>query len=136
MSRVIIAGSRRGVTYKDVVEAMKRARGLPIFEEITQVICGGADGADLLGKTWGEQRGIPVRDLIPDWDDINAPGAVIAHHPDGTPYNIKAGHDRNQLMVDVAHAAVFIRKSGKSSGTDDCIRRCKKKGIPYYIHQL
>jgi hypothetical protein len=137
--RLIIAGSRRGVTYRDVEDAICRALDEDIItslQDVTQVICGDAQGADLLGSTWAELHDIPVRHLPPDWEDIKAPGAVIMHHPDGRPYNVKAGHDRNQLMVDIAHAAVFVRKSGKSSGTDDCIRRAKKKGIPIYVHQV
>jgi hypothetical protein len=141
--RLIIAGSRRGVTYDDLIEAIAIIHGwdgmmAEHFEgqKITQVICGGADGADLLGKAWADRHGVPVRMLEADWEDIKAPGAVIMHHADGKPYNAKADLDRNQLMVDIAHAAVFIRKSGKSSGTDDCIRRAKKKGIPYYVHQV
>ncbi len=141
--RLIIAGSRRGVTYDDLLEAIAICMAwdgmLTINfpgDRVTQVICGDAQGADLLGSAWAERHGIPVRHLPPDWDDVSAPGAVVMHHPDGTPYNAKAGHDRNQLMVDVAHAAVFIRKSGKSSGTDDCIKRAKKKGIPFYVHQV
>lgn len=136
--RLIIAGSRWGVTYQDLLDALElcKLQDLAFQQSITQVICGGAQGADLLGKRWAENNSIPVRDLPADWDDLNAPGAIIMTRPDGKRYNAKAGHDRNQLMVDIAHAALFVRKSGKSTGTDDCIKRCKKKGIPYYVHQL
>lgn len=138
--RIIIAGSREGVKYSDVCNAMVKASEEGVvpydFGKIKCILCGMAEGADLLGKAWAEHHGIRVWEMPADREDISGPHAVIMTRKNGSKYNAIAGHERNQAMVDVAHAAVYVRRLGKSSGTDDCIRRAKKKGIPIYIHHL
>lgn len=140
--RVIIAGSRFGVKYTDVEDAMALAAQDPKFSSLSSsliidcIVCGMAEGADILGKAWAEHRSIRVWEMPADWESLQAVDAHIVTRPDGSKYNMRAGHDRNQTMVDVAHAAVFIRRKGKSGGTDDCIKRAKKKGIPVYVHMV
>jgi hypothetical protein len=132
----IIAGSREGVTYEDVEKAIVRAFAAWGRQRVKLTLCGMARGADLLGKRWSEENGIRSIPYDPEWGNLEAPGAIIRTRPDGSKYNLNAGFARNQDMVNDATHAIFVRRKGKSSGTDDCIRRAKAKGIPIYIHSV
>lgn len=108
--KVIIAGSREIVDYK-IVEKAIRDSGF----KITTVICGMCRGPDLFGKAWAEKNGIPV-DPHPYLGEFGRAGGPI----------------RNQQMVDVADALIAVRVP-TSKGTNDCIKRAKKKGLPVYV---
>lgn len=114
--KVIIAGNRSlGRRYDEIVKAMEDAA----LEGIkpTEVICGMAAGADLLGKDWAERRNIPVREFPADW---RGQGRA-------------AGPIRNSQMADVADALVAVW-DGESSGTRDMIKKAKRKGLKIHIH--
>jgi hypothetical protein len=71
---------------------------------IAKVIQGGAPGADKLAKRWADLRGVPCETVPAEWDNLNAPGAVIRTRRDGTRYNAKAGPDRNAKMLTMGTA--------------------------------
>lgn len=113
MSATLIAGSRTINSY-ELLERVIIESGF----DITCVIHGGAKGVDLLGKRWAEERGILTSVYLPDWS-----------------LGKRAGPMRNSMMVNVANQAIILY-DGKSLGTSDTIRKCKQKGIPYYIHTV
>jgi len=80
-------------------------------------------GADAHAEAWAEARGIPVEPYPARWEDLVAPGAVVRHRSDGTPYNVLAGFQRNQRMVDEAAIGVLVAFPG-GSGTADMAHRC------------
>jgi hypothetical protein len=105
--RVIICGGR-DYALSDADRAWLdelRAR-LPI----TEVVNGGARGADRGGKEWAESRGLPVRDFPADW----------------TKHRQAAGPIRNQQMADYAEACIAFA-GGK--GTADMLRKAEAKGL-------
>lgn len=84
-------------------------------------------GADYWGQQWAASRGIPCRTVPANWADIETPPVKIKFRPDGRPYNVLAGHNRNQKMVDMAPKILIAAPGG--GGTADCIRRARGAGI-------
>ena len=100
---------------------------------ISEVISGGAKGGDRLGEKWALKFGVPFSKMIPAWDDLDAPEAIIKVGQYGE-YNARAGFDRNQQMVDAADAVIALQPDGESNGTQDTIDRAMKKGIAVFIY--
>lgn len=109
--RVIIAGSRSIEDYALVKRAISKCRF-----EITEVVSGGARGADLLGERWAKENGIPIRQFIPDWEGLGK----------------KAGIMRNEQMAEYADALVAVW-DGDSRGTMNMISRMADADKPYYV---
>lgn len=109
--KTIIAGSRDGIHYEDIEDAVKASHF-----EITRVICGMARGADMHGKEWAKTNGIPVDKFPADWR--------IGRY---------AGFLRNQEMVDITDTLILVWDR-KSKGAADTLKRAKKKGLKIYEH--
>lgn len=132
-----VFGSRKGVSYADVEEAVSLALycwHLSV-DDITKVVEGEAPGADLLGKKWAEDRGIPVDPYPAKWDDLTVRPIKIKQGPRG-PYNALAGFQRNDVMADVATHFVGLRRPAKSSGTDDMVKRVVFRKKPAYLYHI
>ena len=129
--KVIIAGSRSitnyDLVYQACVEAVTRWQMI-----IVEVVSGQAPGADTLGEQFADAHGIPKKLMPADWDDITVPGAVVRTRRDGTKYNVRAGHMRNEDMGVYADAGILIW-DGKSTGTMDMKKRLEAKGKPVYV---
>lgn len=106
--KVIIAGSR---SFHDYPRLKSHMDALAAQEDIEEVVCGGARGADILGKKWAMERGIRVKMFIPDWDG----------------YGKAAGIIRNTEMGNYADYLVAFW-DGKSTGTAHMIQYMKSKG--------
>lgn len=128
--RVIIAGSRSIFNYGAVSKAIEDS-GF----EVTEVVSGGARGVDRAGAVWGIQNGVKVTPFDAEWDNVDAPGAVIKRrHEDGKPYNARAGFDRNQRMADYtgSEGSLVLVWDGRSGGAADMRRRARKAGMRIY----
>ena len=110
--KTIIAGSRTATERYTFIAIMS----CPWSHEITSVLCGMAQGADLHGKTIAERAGFPVVEYPADWET----------------HGKSAGPIRNQRMVDNADALIAAW-DGKSRGTADVIRRAKAKGLRVHV---
>lgn len=110
--KTIIAGSRDGFTYNDVVKAVSESKF-----EITEVISGGARGVDRFGEQWAKYNEVNIKQFLPDWDGLGK----------------KAGHVRNREMGDYADALIALW-DGKSSGTKGMIEYAQKKGLKVYVY--
>lgn len=102
--KLIIAGGRNYTFTQDDVNI------LDSFKNITEVISGGARGADRAGELYARQRNIPIKQFIPNWDI----------------YGKSAGHIRNKQMADYADAVILF-PGGK--GTESMYKAAKKAGI-------
>lgn len=139
--KVIIAGSRT-ITEFSVINWAIYDSGWS--EQITEVVCGDteenvkeamihrheADAAkymnvDILGACWALIAGIPVAYFPADWDNLKTPGAIIRYRSDGTPYNAKAGPDRNERMAKYADALILIW-DGSSRGSANMRKNAEK----------
>lgn len=106
--KTIIAGGRSYV-FKDEDYAFVSK----IHEEspITEVVSGGALGADLSGECWAIDNKVPVKKFLADW---------MRH-------GRSAGSIRNQNMANYADRLIVFPGN---RGTADMIRKAKAKGIP------
>lgn len=87
------------------------------FSSITRIIHGGATGVDTAAGVWAKKNGITVDVCAPEYDAY--PGKV-------------APLKRNDVMVAICHAAVFIwdGRSGGTRYTIDAVHRAEK---PYTV---
>lgn len=86
---------------------------------ITEVISGGAKGADSLAARWAKEHGIKLTEFIPDWDGLGK----------------KAGFIRNEDIVKAADV-VLAFWDGVSKGTQNSLsiaKRLKKTTIIVYV---
>lgn len=84
--------------------------GLKDSLPITEVVNGGAKGADMGGDQWARIRGLPLKRFPADWRR----------------YKVSAGPRRNQQMADYAEACILF-PGGK--GTADMKAKAVAKGL-------
>lgn len=113
--KLIIAGGRdfkSAEHYDYLVECMDYLpTAKPEWSTIMEVVCGGAKGADTLGKEWAGVHQLPVKMFPADW----------------TKYGGSAGPIRNEQMGDYADALVAFW-DGKSRGTLHMISYMRRLG--------
>ena len=80
----------------------------------TQIISGGARGADTLARRYATEHGIPIKEFIPDWNM----------------HGKSAGYLRNEQIVDACDELVAF--DGKSRGTQHSITLAEKASKPVY----
>lgn len=112
--KVLICGSRSINDYGIV----KRAIDDSEFH-ITEVVSGNANGVDKLGERWAKENGIPIKQLLPDWNK----------------YGKKAGMLRNQQMIDYIkpNGAVIAIHDGISRGTANTIKLAKLNRLKLFL---
>jgi hypothetical protein len=108
--RVIIAGSRGLADKQAVVDAIAESA-----YEISQVVCGGARGADRLGAEWASENNIPVAYFDANWEL----------------YGKSAGHKRNYEMAHHADALILVW-NGHTPGSKSMLRIAKDLGLPFF----
>jgi hypothetical protein len=104
--KVLICGGRDYYDTERIREALLKVGG------ITEVIQGGAKGADRTARSVAEQLGIMVREFPADWEK----------------YGKAAGPIRNQQMLNEGKPDLVIAFPG-GKGTQDMINRAKKAGV-------
>lgn len=89
---------------------------------ITEIISGGAKGADALAERFAQENNLPTKILLPRFQtDPN-----VGYHPGHY-------HQRNRQIVESADKVLaFMPKSG-SNGTQSTINHAKKTNTPYTI---
>ena len=80
-------------------------------EPITEIISGGAKGADTLAQQWADQHKIPVTVFQPDWQKFGR----------------AAGPKRNQQIIAACDVCIAFW-DGQSKGTKSSITLSKKAG--------
>lgn len=113
--KVIIAGSRtfNGRTHDtlDLYGMVKRLVQESGFD-VTEVVCGGAQGIDKVGERWALVNHIPIKYFLPDWERFGK----------------KAGPIRNREMAQYADAAIILW-DGKSRGTRNMLDEAHGNGL-------
>lgn len=141
--RVIIAGSRDFDDYNKakpvILEVFRdlKKEGYNTKQKNVLIISGGAKGADNIGETFAKQYKISYQVFKPDWNNIDAPGAVIKENKYGK-YNAKAGHDRNNSMAkcaanDMELGVLLAFWDGKSTGTKNMIATAQKHNLRVFL---
>jgi len=83
---------------------------------ITEVVCGMAKGADLLGYNWALAHNVPIKEFPANWDV----------------HGRSAGIKRNKEMADYADEALVFW-DGKSAGSLNMIREMIKRNKPVWV---
>lgn len=111
--RVLVCGGRNFTDY----EALAIALGMAhlIRGPFTEVIHGGAKGADALAGQWARAKNVPVR----------------VYHADWRRYGDKAGTIRNAMMLKDGKPTRVIAFPG-GAGTADMIAKAKAARIPVW----
>ena len=109
--KVIVAGGR---DFKNYYLLCKVLNNFHKENKITEVVCGGARGADSLGEQWAKEHNILVKYFPADWDV----------------YGAAAGYIRNQAMAEYGDYLIVFW-DGKAGGNKNiiyCIKQIKKHG--------
>jgi hypothetical protein len=109
-----------------------------------RVLHGKAGGVDSIADKWALDRyyeHVRVKRMGADWFGPCRATCVKGHRRvprTGTnTYCPAAGNYRNQEMVDLhPHAAVAFRFTGRTTGTNDCIRRLTAAKVPTLIYDF
>ena len=112
--RTVIAGGRNVFDPKILEEAIANCGWT-----ITTVLCGGATGADYLGKKWAEANNIPVEEFVADW----------------ATYSRAAGMHRNAQMAESADALIALWDS-ESKGTANMLTNARRCNLKIHVHLI
>lgn len=125
--RVLVCGGREFRDWEWMFQTLDRlSKNLGGIE---MIVHGAAPGADSWADTWAKDRGIEVKPEEADWSNISHPDAVIRYHPNGEPYDAKAGHRRNRLMLDKWEPDLVVAFPG-GKGTSGMVKLAKDAGVP------
>lgn len=128
--KVIIAGSRppKILNYKQTLAWFELHSTTTILDavllsgwrdQITEVVCGMAQGFDMIGHAWAEAQSIPIKPMPASWKALGW----------------RAGFIRNVEMADYADRLIAIW-DGVSNGTRDMIEQMEKRQKPYFVYRL
>lgn len=102
------------------------------------MIFGDARGVDTGAYEFAVKHKVPHEIWYAEWNKLTAPGAVIRKRQNGSEYNLMAGYDRNQKMIDRALELSGARRERIyciamwdeiSKGTLDCMKRALAANI-------
>jgi hypothetical protein len=116
--KVIIAGSRDIINKQVLGAAIAESKW---FEQLDEIVSGGARGVDSLGEGFAKEYNIPVKQFLADWDT----------------YGKRAGYLRNIQMADYADALIAVW-DGKSKGTKHmigCMEKLNKSVFIYLVEK-
>lgn len=118
--KVIIAGGRNITSYTEVLRAIGDSGWMG---EITEVVCGMAKGADLLGKQWADTYGIPVKEFPVTNEDYRIFGRY------------QAPKIRNGRMANYADALILVW-DGVSGGSADMLAKATERGLRHFERKV
>lgn len=116
MGRLIVAGSRDFTDY-DLAETV--IREFMKDHEVTEIVGGGARGADALGKRFAETHGIPYKEFPADWNGLGK----------------RAGYVRNVDMAEYSDMLIAFWDY-ESKGTKHMINIAFKRNLITYIKDI
>lgn len=111
--RILVFGGRDFVDREFVFACLDRVMAK---RRVDAVVHGCARGADSLGGAWAKRHGIEEARFPADWDS----------------YGKRAGHIRNQRMIDEGHLDGAVGFPG-GRGTADMIARLERARIPTWL---
>ena len=121
--KLAIIGSRTANDYNVLTDAVRGRFGFRIWHDgryiVTEIISGGAAGADSLGARLARECGIKLTEYLPDWE---------AHGK-------RAGFIRNQTIIENADIVLALW-DGVSKGTGHSLyiaKRLKKTTFIVYV---
>lgn len=125
--RLVVTGGRN---YADEATVRWALESLHQAYTIGTLIHGDASGADRLCRDWATAAGVSTLDMPADWNDLSEP-CVLRYRRDGSAYNVLAGFNRNQRMIDVGQPNYAVAFPG-GRGTNDMCQRITEARIPLW----
>jgi len=111
--RVAVVGSR---TFNNEVMLCNE---LQKISSITEIVSGGAKGADSLAENYAEKNNIPKKLFLPNWKQHGKIAGVV----------------RNWEIINYSDF-ILIFWDGKSKGSLDVINKCKMKNKKHLVIQF
>ena len=111
--KVIIAGGRDFEDYMLLLQTVAK-----VNFGITEVVSGGAHGADTLGEFFARDLDIPLKRFVANWGK----------------HGRSAGPIRNGEMADYADALIAFW-DGKSAGTRNMIEQATGRGLKVHVER-
>jgi hypothetical protein len=112
--KLAVVGSRTFNDYSLLERTLLRVR-----TPITEIVSGGARGADSLAARWAHVHGVPLKEFLPDWKK----------------YGKSAGFRRNREIIEYADAMLAFW-DGISRGTKHDIDLAIELGKPYHAIRI
>jgi len=120
--KLAIIGSRNFCNKNRLFLELNEIRKL---HEITEIISGGAAGADTLGEEYADENNIKKVIFKADWSDMSEP-CRKKFNKFGKEYNALAGFKRNSQIIDYCDTVIAFW-DGVSPGTKDSIDKAKQQ---------
>lgn len=124
--KIAIVGSRN---FPSPEKIRKYMQALP---KDTIIVSGGAPGVDLIAEKLADELGLQKEIYHADWNNLSEPDALIKTNKYGKKYDARAGHRRNSQIVQAADKIVAFW-DGKSTGTQDTIKKANLSGKPCHV---
>lgn len=125
MKRLLVCGGR---DYRNGAHVYTVLDKLHEEHHFTDIIQGGAGGADALAAQWARTKPELVRWVCQAaWRDLSHPDAIIRTRADGVQYDAKAGHRRNKRMLEWK-PDVVVAFPGQD-GTRDMMKQARAAGV-------
>lgn len=116
--KVLVCGGRDFFNWafvRDVLDEIDRKETATLPQgPITEIIQGGAAGADRLARHWACLRGVPYTEYPADWGL----------------HGRRAGHLRNTLMLDDNPNIAYVVAFPGGAGTANMIKQARERHIP------
>lgn len=106
--RVVVCGGRN---FNDFYSLTMALNAIHLITPITELIEGGAKGADLLANVWATFKGIKITTVRAEWEK----------------YGKRAGFIRNMKMAEMKPDCVIAFPGG--AGTQNMIHQARLRGI-------
>lgn len=121
---IIVAGSRNLENYNVVKKVLNNYISLKDFKTQPTIVCGMAQGADMLGYKFAKENNFPIKEYPANWDL----------------YQKRAGHIRNEQMAKYASnngkGVLIAFWNGESKGTESMISYAKKYKLEIHVYNL
>lgn len=121
--RVAVIGGSKFKDEKRVIKTLDYYR-----KDITEIVSGGAKGADTFGENWANTNKVKKNIFPAKWSDLTHPNAVIKEK-NGRKYDAMAGMRRNTDIIENCDM-VIVFWDGISPGSKDSINKARKLKIP------
>jgi hypothetical protein len=135
--KVAIIGSRTFQNKNSLFLALndfRRVLRATKHTDITEIVSGGAQGADFLAEEYANESKIKKTIFKADWSDMSLPCSKKTN-AQGKEYNALAGFKRNTQIIDYCDQVIAFW-DGKSPGTRDSIEKAKAQNKPVKIVKI
>jgi hypothetical protein len=124
--RIIVAGGRNYRNKLFVFSELSERIPVAIRHSV-EIVEGGAHGPDRFAREWAIEKGVKLKTIEANWEDMLEPCVKRFSKKNG-PYNALAGMKRNVQMAEYGtHLIAFW--DGKSPGTGNMIKEAKQRNL-------